>query len=289
VLRASFCGWMILGVALASCSVSAPGATGTQGPAGPQGPAGAQGPAGPQGPAGTIDGGEVDPVFRASPAAGVTSAEITNWNTAYGWGNHATAGYLKGGPFDAGAVPYWNGSGLAGGALTDDGAGHVLVGTTAKLGGQPSTLDRSCILQATGGGTYTHTTPSIAPCQAYCADAGLTGGAIGVFGSANSSGSGTCLYIADFGTCTVSSVANNGQCNTNSTGFTCVCPKPANDSILTGDVRVTGGYLQVDVTVGKPPDSDCGPPQAGRMKFDVANNGTANLLWICSPSGWISK
>lgn len=32
---------------------------------------------------------ESDPVFGASPAKGITSGNITNWNTAYGWGNHA--------------------------------------------------------------------------------------------------------------------------------------------------------------------------------------------------------
>lgn len=37
---------------------------------------------------------ETDPVFSASPAAGITNTKITNWDTAYGWGNHATAGYL---------------------------------------------------------------------------------------------------------------------------------------------------------------------------------------------------
>jgi hypothetical protein len=37
---------------------------------------------------------ETDPVFTASPASGITSTNITNWNTAYGWGNHATQGYL---------------------------------------------------------------------------------------------------------------------------------------------------------------------------------------------------
>lgn len=39
-------------------------------------------------------GPETDPVFTASPAGGITTQNITNWNTAYGWGNHATAGYL---------------------------------------------------------------------------------------------------------------------------------------------------------------------------------------------------
>lgn len=37
---------------------------------------------------------ETDPVFVAHAASGVTSALIGNWNTAYGWGNHASAGYL---------------------------------------------------------------------------------------------------------------------------------------------------------------------------------------------------
>lgn len=36
---------------------------------------------------------ETDPVFLASAAAGITGTDITNWNTAFGWGNHASAGY----------------------------------------------------------------------------------------------------------------------------------------------------------------------------------------------------
>ncbi|HEX7411109.1 MAG TPA: hypothetical protein VF298_03115, partial [Bacteroidales bacterium] len=44
----------------------------------------------------SITGGftEIDPVFIASPAIGLLSNNITNWNIAFGWGNHATAGYL---------------------------------------------------------------------------------------------------------------------------------------------------------------------------------------------------
>lgn len=37
---------------------------------------------------------EKDPLFTASPAGAITSAEVSNWNTAVNWGNHATAGYL---------------------------------------------------------------------------------------------------------------------------------------------------------------------------------------------------
>lgn len=37
---------------------------------------------------------ESDPVFTASAAAGITNTNISNWNEAYSWGDHAVAGYL---------------------------------------------------------------------------------------------------------------------------------------------------------------------------------------------------
>lgn len=37
---------------------------------------------------------ETDPVFSASPAAGITAPDITNWNNAFSWGDHSLAGYL---------------------------------------------------------------------------------------------------------------------------------------------------------------------------------------------------
>jgi len=37
---------------------------------------------------------ETDPVFVASPAGSITNADINQWDTAYGWGNHANGGYL---------------------------------------------------------------------------------------------------------------------------------------------------------------------------------------------------
>lgn len=36
---------------------------------------------------------ETDPVFTASDAASITAGNISDWNTAFGWGNHASAGY----------------------------------------------------------------------------------------------------------------------------------------------------------------------------------------------------
>lgn len=37
---------------------------------------------------------ETDPVFGASPAAGIGILDIASWNAAYGWGDHASEGYL---------------------------------------------------------------------------------------------------------------------------------------------------------------------------------------------------
>lgn len=37
---------------------------------------------------------ETDPIFSASAAFSITATDKSNWNVAYGWGNHASAGYL---------------------------------------------------------------------------------------------------------------------------------------------------------------------------------------------------
>jgi hypothetical protein len=37
---------------------------------------------------------ETDPVFLASESYNITSTDTTNWDSAYGWGNHSVAGYL---------------------------------------------------------------------------------------------------------------------------------------------------------------------------------------------------
>ncbi len=44
----------------------------------------------------TITGGitETDPLWTASPSFGITDTNISNWDSAYNWGNHTSAGYL---------------------------------------------------------------------------------------------------------------------------------------------------------------------------------------------------
>jgi uncharacterized protein (TIGR02145 family) len=43
-----------------------------------------------------ITGGfiETDPIWVASPSYGITGTNITDWNSAYDWGDHASVGYL---------------------------------------------------------------------------------------------------------------------------------------------------------------------------------------------------
>jgi len=43
---------------------------------------------------GSLSGAEVDPVFIASAVAGISAGDISNRNTAYARGNHASMGYL---------------------------------------------------------------------------------------------------------------------------------------------------------------------------------------------------
>jgi hypothetical protein len=46
---------------------------------------------------------ETDPVYAGDPAAGIVAGDITNWNAAFGWGDHSLAGYLT--------SQYWSQSG----------------------------------------------------------------------------------------------------------------------------------------------------------------------------------
>lgn len=100
-LRASFVdenGKVIQGdVIVVPASGGPAGPIGPEGPQGPEGPEGPQGPVGPEGPQGltglTGPEGPQGPVGPEGPVAG-SPTEIANWNTAYSWGDHASAGYI---------------------------------------------------------------------------------------------------------------------------------------------------------------------------------------------------
>lgn len=63
---------------------------------------------------------ETDPVFSASPAAGISSDNISDWNTAHSWGDHGSAGYaLLGDNASASSFTVGYGSGSVGLTIND--------------------------------------------------------------------------------------------------------------------------------------------------------------------------
>lgn len=104
---------------------------------------------------------ETDPVFSASAAAGITGTNITNWDSAFSWGNHSLAGYQS--TLVSGTnIKTLNGSSLLGsGDITVSGG----AATGAELGYDNSTSGLTStdvqgaideIAASSGGGTYTN-------------------------------------------------------------------------------------------------------------------------------------
>jgi hypothetical protein len=54
---------------------------------------------------------ETDPVFAASAASTILGTNISNWDVAYGWGNHAIEGYIQDSDFTANGFMKRTGSG----------------------------------------------------------------------------------------------------------------------------------------------------------------------------------
>jgi len=71
--------------------------------------------------------------------ASVSATDVLNWNAAFGWGNHATAGYLKTytetdpkiGISSLNFLPKWNGSALVSSIIFDNGNVGIGTGTPA--------------------------------------------------------------------------------------------------------------------------------------------------------------
>ncbi|MBN1180703.1 MAG: hypothetical protein JXB49_00350 [Bacteroidales bacterium] len=83
---------------------------------------------------------ENDPVFGASPAETIESSDITDWSTAYGWGDHSTAGYLTSysetdpqvGSNTENYLSKWDGSALVTSTVSND--GNLALNNPATLG-----------------------------------------------------------------------------------------------------------------------------------------------------------
>ncbi len=87
----------------------------------------------------TLSGyGITDAMSISHAANGITTSNITNWNTAYGWGNHASAGYLTSesdpqvGNQSTNYIPRWNGSELVQGSIYDY-DGSIMIGYTDNV------------------------------------------------------------------------------------------------------------------------------------------------------------
>jgi hypothetical protein len=84
---------------------------------------------------------ETDPVFTASPAGGIVAGDITNWNTAYGWGDHSTQGYVT------------NDTNFANTDLTfTANRTHTLGGNTLDLVGSGAVVSALTLLDLVGSG-----------------------------------------------------------------------------------------------------------------------------------------
>lgn len=53
---------------------------------------------------------ETDPVFNASVAKSVVTADTNHWNTTWRWGNHGDQPYIKSSNLSDGYLPYWQNS-----------------------------------------------------------------------------------------------------------------------------------------------------------------------------------
>jgi hypothetical protein len=86
---------------------------------------------------------EIDPIFVASAAYGITGTNISDWNDAYGWGDHSTEGYVT----SSGVTSVSAGAGMNFTTITE--TGSVTLGT-------PSTITASTENSVTTN-SHTHT------------------------------------------------------------------------------------------------------------------------------------
>jgi hypothetical protein len=136
------------------------------------------------------DGGEAetDPVYSSSPSSGITNTNISNWNTAYSWGDHSSVGYLTSesdtldsvttrGSSTTNAISIGSldiGDTTSCGKLYTDSSGNVLCGTDANSGGDITAVVAGN--QLTGGGTSGSVTLNVAEGSGSGLDADLLDG-----------------------------------------------------------------------------------------------------------------
>ena len=125
---------------------------------------------------------ETDPVFTASAAnsitnAGsglvITAAERTNYNTAYGWGDHGAAGYLTSESFTGTVTDITATAPLTGGTITSSGSIGITQATTSTDG----------YLSSTDWNTFNNKTSTTGTVTSVATGTGLSGGPITTTGT----------------------------------------------------------------------------------------------------------
>lgn len=93
---------------------------------------------------------DINALSTTSPAGGITSGDITNWNTAFGWGDHSSAGYLTTVALNDNTdvtittpttdqVLKYDGAGWVNATISTGGLSNVVEDTTPQLGGNLDT------------------------------------------------------------------------------------------------------------------------------------------------------
>jgi hypothetical protein len=204
---------------------------------------------------------ETDPIFSASPSAGITGTNITNWNTAFGWGNHASAGYLT--SFTE-TDPIFSASpsfGITGTNITNWNTAFGW-GNHASAGYLTS---------------FTETDPIFSASPSF----GITGTNITNWNTAFGWGNhATAGYLTSF---TELDPTWDGPANftgdINRTGNVGIGGAPSEKLHVTGNVRATTGFIANDGTVGTPAIRFSSSPTTGiyRQAADAIGVSTAGV------------
>lgn len=175
---------------------------------------------------------ESDPLFSASAASTISSGNIANWNTAFGWGNHASAGYLT--TLTIGTTTITSGTS---GRILFEGTGNVLqessnitwdqTNSRLAIGGLTPTARLHVASSASGSAFITQTSTGTETFRVYDSkNVNIGGGSV----TAN-----TDYKITAFGTATADT-----HINTQFIGYN-------NDSVVT--IYNTNGYTRGGVDI----------------------------------------
>tara|TARA_B100000427_G_scaffold230707_1_gene193861 strand:+ start:12345 stop:17285 length:4941 start_codon:yes stop_codon:yes gene_type:complete len=111
---------------------------------------------------------ESDPVFSSHAASNVTTTKISQWDTAYGWGDHSTQGYLTSASAPSGVpsgtiVMYNSGSAPSGWAVCDgsngtpDLRGRFIVAAGGSYSGTGGSADAVVVSHSHGYSSFSST------------------------------------------------------------------------------------------------------------------------------------